>query len=52
METQCLAHRYGNVFSASVYEGENVQDAVGDPAAHLPGGDRQEDQHDAGSLVS
>lgn len=30
------------VFSASVYEGEDVQDAVADAAAHLPGCDRRE----------
>lgn len=30
------------VFSASVYEGENVKGAVGDAAAGLPGCDRQE----------
>ena len=30
------------VFSASVYEGEDVQDAVADAPAHLPGCDRQE----------
>ena len=40
------------VFSASVYEGEDVQDPVGDAAAHLPGGDRREGRDDAGSLVS
>lgn len=40
------------VFSASVYESEDVQDAVGDAAAHLPGGDRREGRDDAGSLVS
>jgi len=28
------------VFSASVYQAEEVQDAVGDAAAHLPGGDQ------------